>query len=56
MVILCKDIVLGDSQIIDLGIQLLNIGKVKTRKRLVMCYLGVDIDFIKGRLEVANGV
>ena len=31
-----KDIVLGDSQVRDLGIELSNIGKVKARKRLVV--------------------
>ena len=38
-----------------MGIQLSNIGKVRARKRLLMCYHGAEIDFIKGRLEVANG-
>ena len=38
-----------------MGIELSNIGKVKARKRLVIYYPGAGIDFIKGRLEVANG-
>ena len=50
-----NDIVLGDFQIRDLGIEVWNIGKIRTGKRLVMCYPGADIDFIKGRLERANG-
>ena len=50
-----NDIVLGDSQVRDLGIGLSNIGKVRARKRLVMCYPRTDIDFIKNRLKVANG-
>ena len=33
-----NDIVLEDSQVLDLGIELSNIGKVRARKRLVMCY------------------
>ena len=48
-------IVLRDAQVRDLGIEFSNIGKVRARKRLVMCYPGVGIDFIKDRLEVANG-
>ena len=40
-----NEIVLGDSQVRDLGIGLSNIGKVRARKRLVMCYPGADIDF-----------
>ena len=47
-------IVLGDSQVRDLGIELSNIGKVRARRRLVMCYPGANIDFIKDRLEAAN--
>ena len=42
-----SDIVLGDSQVRDLGIEFSNIGKVRARKRLVICYPGADIDFIK---------
>ena len=45
-----NDKVLGDSQVRDLGIELSNIGKVRARKRLVMCYPGAGIDFIKDRL------
>ena len=33
-----------------LGIEISNIGKVRVRKRLVMCYPGANIDFIKDRL------
>ena len=36
-------------------IELSNIKKFRTRKRVVMCYPGVDIDFIKARLELADG-
>ena len=50
-----NDIVLGDSQFRDLGIELSNIRKVRGRKRVVMCYPGVDIDFIKGILGIAHG-
>ena len=42
-------IVLGDSQVRYLGIELSNIRKVRDRKRVVTCYLGADIDFIKNR-------
>ena len=49
-----NNIVLGDSQVRDLGIELSNIRKIGTRKRVVMCYPGADIYFIKGRLEVAH--
>ena len=38
-----------DSCVRDLGIEFSNI-----RKKVVMCYPGVDIDFIKDRLEVAH--
>ena len=37
-----NDIVLEDSQVKDLRIDLPNIGKVRTRKILVMCYAGVS--------------
>ena len=47
-------IVLGDSQVGDLATGLSNIGKVRARKRLVICYQGVGNNFIKDRLEVAN--
>ena len=50
-----NDIVLGGSQVRDLGIDLSNIRKVRARKRVVMCYPGVVIYFIKDRLEVAQG-
>ena len=50
-----NDIVLGDYQVKDLGIELSNIIKFRGRKRAVMCYPGADIDFIKDRLEVAKG-
>ena len=36
-------IVLGDSQVRYLRIELLNIRKFKTRKRVVMCYPGAEI-------------
>ena len=49
-----NDTVLGDSQVRDLGIELLNIGKVSTRKRLVMYFPGADVDFIKDGLELTN--
>ena len=42
-----NDKVLEDSQIRDLGIELSNIRKFRTRKRIEMCYLGADIDFTK---------
>ena len=47
-------LVLGDSQIRDLGTEPSNIRKFMARKRLVMCYLGTNIYFIKDRLEVAH--
>ena len=40
-------VVLGDSQVRDLGIEFSNIRKYRARKRIVMCYPGVDTDFIK---------
>ena len=46
---------LGDSQVRDLGIDLSNIRKFKTRKSVVMCYPEADIDFIEDGLEVAYG-
>ena len=42
-----NDIVLGDSPSRNLEIELSNIGKVRARKILVMCYPGTDTDFIK---------
>ena len=50
-----NDITLGDSQVRDLGTELSNIRIFRTRKRVVMCYLGADTDFIKDRLEVVHG-
>ena len=50
-----NDKVLGDSQVKDLGIELSNIRKFRTRKRVLMCFPGADIYFIKDRLEVAHG-
>ena len=38
-----------------MGIELSNIGKVRAKRRLVMCYPGMGIDFIKDGLDVANG-
>ena len=40
---------LGDSKVRGLGIEPLNIRKFRTRKRVVMCYPGAGIDFIKDR-------
>ena len=37
-----------------MGIALLNKFNLRVRKRVVMCYPWVDIDFIKDRLEVAH--
>ena len=37
-----------------MGIELSNIRKFKVRKRVVMCYPGVDNDFIEDRLQVAH--
>ena len=42
-----NNIVLGDSQVRDLGIELSNIGKVRVRKRLVMCYPRADLILLK---------
>ena len=39
--------VLRDSQVRDLGIEVLNIRKFRIRKRVVMCYPRVDTDFIE---------
>ena len=50
-----NDIVLRDSQVRDMGIELWSITAFMTRKRAVMCYPRADIDFIKDRLEVARG-
>ena len=50
-----NNIVLGDSQVKDLGIELSNIRKFRAGKGVVMCYPGVEIEFIKDRLEVAQG-
>ena len=50
-----NDIVLGDSQVRDLGMELSKRRKLGTRKRVVMCYPGAGIDFIKERLEVVHG-
>ena len=47
--------VLGDSQIRDLGIKLSNIRKFRTRKKVVICCPGADIDFSKFRIQVAHG-
>ena len=51
-----NDKVSWDSRGRDLGIEISNIGKVRARKRLVMCYPGACIDFIKDRLEVEMGL
>ena len=45
-----NDIVLRDSRFRDLRIELSNIRKFRTSKRVVMCYPRVNIDFIKHRL------
>ena len=37
-----------------MGIELSNIRKFRIRKRVVMCYPGADIDFIKDSLEVVR--
>ena len=50
-----NDVVFGDFQDRNLGIELSNIRKFGARKRVVMCYLGADNDFIKNRLEVTYG-
>ena len=38
-----------------MGIELSNIRKVSARKKVVMSYPGVNIDFIKDIFEVAQG-
>ena len=50
-----NDIVLGDSWVRDLGIEPSNIRKLRTRKRVVMCYPGAAIDFIQDKLEIVHG-
>ena len=47
-----NDIVLGDSQVRDLGIEFSNIRRVRARKRVVICCPGEDINFIKDRRSV----
>ena len=37
-----NDMVLGDSQVTDLGIELSNIRQFSTRKKVVICYPGAD--------------
>ena len=46
-----KDIVLGDSQVTNLEIELSNIRKFRARMRVDMYYPGADNDFIKDRLQ-----
>ena len=49
-----NDIVLVNLQVKDFGMELSSRRKLGTRKRVVVCYPGAGIDFIKDRLEVVH--